>query len=124
MIEIRPYSPEDIPACRELFLQLIQSAGGHKTVDRFVRKYVKEFDSIDQHFSWPHEGSSPLKVLWVAREEAAGSGKVLGMVGLKKTEDSAVVELVRLSVDQAARRMGIARMLMAHVEGSSSFFFF
>jgi len=42
------------------------------------------------------------------------------MIGLKETSNSEIIELVRLSVDERARRKGLGKLLVAHFEGFQS----
>lgn len=99
---IRPYKPSDLPACRELYLQLVQ---WHR--DLYNDPTIGEPDPYSGLMNQLRDSGE--ESLWVAEIE----GAVVGLVGLIFKGDEAEVEPI--VVAESHRRQGIGTQLLKHV---------
>ena len=112
-VVIRDYLASDVPEIRRLFTENLQHLRCLKSVDKSVKRAVKEFDDMPKHFT-----CGGVNTFWVAEDPK--TSRLVGIIGLKATSLEGVGELVRMSVEPAARRRGIARRLVGHVEAEAA----
>uniref|UniRef100_K3XAQ1 N-acetyltransferase domain-containing protein n=1 Tax=Globisporangium ultimum (strain ATCC 200006 / CBS 805.95 / DAOM BR144) TaxID=431595 RepID=K3XAQ1_GLOUD len=115
-VRVRQYSREDYAAVTKLFVQGMCSYPAHE--DAYNLQYINEClsaDLADIEGTYLHAGGN----FWVAvldEEDGSGDcGEVAGMVALEKKTDTEG-ELRRMSVSAKYKRIGIGRLLVAHLE--------
>jgi GNAT superfamily N-acetyltransferase len=108
-VSIRPFAAHDAAQVRDLFVRVTRSLSPPHMMEAFDG-YVaialrQEVDRIADYYGEKRGG------FWVAVEGT----QVLGMFGLESSNEDAM-ELRRMFVDPAARRRGIARMMLRFAE--------
>ena len=107
--EIRPFRNADGPRVRELVIavnRLLSPSDLRDAFEAYIeRALADEIDRIEDYYS-EHGGG-----FWVA---TLGGGLV-GTLGLERASADAM-ELRRMYVDPAARRVGIGRRMLQHAE--------
>jgi GNAT superfamily N-acetyltransferase len=108
-LEIRPFRNADGPRVRELVVEVNRLLSPPDLRDAFEayieRALADEIDRIEAYYA-EHGGG-----FWVATLR----GRVVGMFGLERASPDAM-ELRRMYVDPAARRVGIGRGMLQHAE--------
>jgi GNAT superfamily N-acetyltransferase len=108
-IVIRPFEETDATQVRELFIlinRLFSPAALHDAFETYIqRSLAEEIDRITAYYGERDGG------FWVALR----NGKLVGTFGLERVAQNAM-ELRRMYVDPAARRVGIARKMLAFAE--------
>jgi putative acetyltransferase len=107
--QIRPFSPPDAAAVRELFIQVNRLLAPAHLAEAFetyiTRSLVEEIDRIADYYAARDGG------FWVAVE----GDEIVGMFGLEAVGVGAM-ELRRMYVAPGARRRGIARKMLVFAE--------
>jgi len=108
-VVIRPFQLQDAAAVRELFIVINRQLAPGDQREAFeayiARSLTEEIDRIAEYYGEKHGG------FWVAERD----GGVVGMFGLERVAPDAM-ELRRMYVDPAARRLGIARSMLEFAE--------
>jgi len=108
-ISIRAFAPDDAAQVRDLFVRINRSLAPPRMADAFERYIARslreEIDRIEAYYGERHGG------FWVAVDGV----RIVGMFGLELIS-AGVMELRRMYVDPAARRRGIARMMLEFAE--------
>lgn len=109
MNELRPYTPDDHAAVRDLFIAInraLAPAGMKEAFERSIeRSLAEEIDRIEDYYA-EHDGFFTI---------ATRSGQFAGMFGLERAGHDAM-ELRRNYVAPAFRRMGIGRFMLGHAQ--------
>jgi len=108
--ELRPFSPPDYGAVRELFIRVNRELAPQRLRDAF-EKYIEislaeEIDRITDYYDQTRQRS-----FWVAYE----GERLLGFFGLEPANDRDI-ELRRMYVDPSFRRRGVARRMLTLAE--------
>jgi GNAT superfamily N-acetyltransferase len=108
-LEIRPFQDADGPRVRALFIEvnrLLSQCDLRDAFEAYIeRALVEEIDRIEAYYA-EHGGG-----FWVA----VLRGGFVGTFGLERASADAM-ELRRMYVDPAARRVGIGRRMLQHAE--------
>ncbi|MGD0464509.1 MAG: GNAT family N-acetyltransferase [Tepidisphaeraceae bacterium] len=94
---IRSFRPEDLPACRKLY---IEGLLGGKLAENDTALDIDDIETVYMHTSGNH--------FWVAENQ---QGRIAGMIGVQRHEEG-VGEIRRLRVAQDHRRHGIGSALL------------
>ena len=94
---IRSFRPEDLPACRKLY---IEGLLGGKLAENDTGLDIDDIETVYMHTSGNH--------FWVAENQ---QGRVVGMIGVQHHEEN-VGQIRRLRVAQDHRRRGIGSALL------------
>jgi GNAT superfamily N-acetyltransferase len=109
MIALRPYAATDHAAVRDLFIAINRALAPPDMTEAFERyidqSLTEEIDRIDAYYA-QHDGCFIVAI----RE-----GHLAGMFGLEAAGSDAM-ELRRMYVAPAARRTGIARLMLNNAE--------
>ena len=108
-LQIRPFQDADGPRVRALFIEVNRLLSPCDLRDAFEayieRALVEEIDRIEAYYA-AHGGGFWMAVL---------RGGLVGTFGLERASADAM-ELRRMYVDPAARRVGIGRRMLQHAE--------
>jgi GNAT superfamily N-acetyltransferase len=108
-VVIRPFQRQDAAAVRELFIVINRQLAPEDQREAFeayiARSLTEEIDRIAEYYGEKHGG------FWVAERD----GGVVGMFGLERVAPDAM-ELRRMYVDPATRRLGVARSMLDFAE--------
>jgi GNAT superfamily N-acetyltransferase len=106
---IRPFAEEDAPQVRSLFIAVNKALGPPHLREAFeayiARSLIEEIDRIADYYGEKDGG------FWVA----VSGNDLVGMFGLEMVA-AGVMELRRMYVHPAARRRGIARLMLRFAE--------
>ncbi|HJU32944.1 MAG TPA: GNAT family N-acetyltransferase [Hyphomicrobiaceae bacterium] len=109
-ITIRPFAESDAPRVRELFIAINRAlalAHMKEAFEAYInRSLAEEIDRIPAYYGERDGG------FWVALRRDV----IVGTFGLEAVSPEAM-ELRRMYVDPAARRLGIARQMLRFAEG-------
>ena len=94
---IRDFRPEDLPACRKLY---VEGLLGGKLAENDTALDIDDIESVYMHTAGNH--------FWVAENP---QGRVVGMIGVQHHEQG-IGEIRRLRVAQDHRRRGIGSALL------------
>jgi putative acetyltransferase len=108
-VHIRPFHPADGAAVRQLFIAvnlLLRPPDMREAFDAYIeRALAEEIDRIDAYYV-EHGGG-----FWVALL----NGAIVGTFGLERASPG-TMELRRMYVDPAVRRVGIGRRMLQYAE--------
>jgi GNAT superfamily N-acetyltransferase len=108
-LAILPFDETHAGAVRDLFIavnRLLAPAGMRDAFEAYIEQSLREeMGRITEYYRKKDGG------FWIALRD----GAVVGMFGLERTAPDAM-ELRRMYVDPAARRLGIGRALLRHAE--------
>jgi len=107
---IRPFSEQDLPAIRSLFIRVNRALAPPELRDAFEH-YIKlslrdEIDVLAEAYDAARGHG-----FWVA----SGPEGIVGMVGLQRV-NAGTAEIRRIYIDPAFRRQGLGRALLRHAE--------
>jgi RimJ/RimL family protein N-acetyltransferase len=109
-ISLRRYEDRDLPAVRNLFIQVNRELAPARLREAFegyiMRSLAEEIDRIPEYYA-AHGGS-----FWIVED---ADRALVGTFGLE-TVEAGTAEIRRMYVDPRARRRGIARAMLRQAE--------